>query len=339
MKNVDLEQSKKSSVIESLNKLKNLIIEKGSNNTFILIKKTFQDLMSLKRFLITLFIMMLFPLIFLIPGKGETIDYNSISTQQAASAICIDLVYALFFWTLGVAFISIIGNSGASLIAEEVHSGTMLILISKPISRIKIFLGKYIGLFLYGALLSFSSLIMIGWIAVLIKSGNIQHFFGIIPFLFATYIYSLFLLVIFVSITMALSSIMKRPRNASLVVLFIAIFSFLGMMLLKMFITEYYEEYGIYHFDLGYHLANIYVAILEMFDAIPPVAEWQSAFASTTGVYENTSPTDPDQDINPGGMTKQDYYLPIFSFLLWIVITIVLLLYGLWSLKKREISV
>lgn len=314
------------------------IVEKETfRNMKILMVKTFQDLFSLKKFIISLIGMMLFPIIFL--SFETTIDYNSISVEHAAAAISIQIIFPLFFWTLGIAFICIIGVSGASLIAEEVHSGTMLILVSKPIRRIKIFLGKFLGLFLYGALLSFCAVFLLGWIAVLRYSANLLHFFALIPFLFASYLYSLILLLLFCSIILALSSIMKRPRNAALGVLLLVIFSFVGMMILKMFIIDYYEEYYLYHIDLGYHLANIYISFLESFDAIPLVAEWQQWFAMTTGVYETTSPTDPDQDINPGGMIRTDYYLPIYSLLIWVGIAIGLLIYGLFSLEKREISV
>jgi ABC-type transport system involved in multi-copper enzyme maturation permease subunit len=311
--------------------------EEKSKNMLLLVKKTFQDLASLKKFLISL-IVMLIPLIITI-AFPSTIEYQSISPQHAAAAISITIIFLLFFWTLGIAYTCIIGSIGASLISEEIHSGTMLILVSKPIQRIKIFLGKFLGLFLYGAILSFIAIFSIGWIAVLRYSGNLHHFYGLIPFLFATYVYSLILLLIFCSITLALSSIVKKPRNAGLLVIFLVIFSFLGMMILKMFLADNYETYYLFTIDLGYHLANIYIGILEVFSAIPPVAEWQNWFAMFMGVYEVTSPTDPDQDINPGGMIRTDYVYPWVSLLIWIGITVFLLIYGLISLKKREISV
>ncbi len=329
----------------SLTKLKSGFSRKGKEevekeifrNTLILIKKTFQDLASLKKFVFSL-ILMLMPLLITI-AFPSTVDYGSVSAQHGAASISIAIIFLLFFWTLGIAFICIIGTSGASLISEEVHSGTMLILVSKPIQRMKIFLGKYLGLFLYGAILSFVAIFSIGWIAVLRYSGNIHHFFGMIPFLFATYVYSLVILLIFCSITLALSSIMKRPRNAALAIIMLVIFSFLGMMIIKMFLADSYETYFLYTIDLGYHLGNIFIGFMEAFNAIPPVAEWQTWFASFTGVYETTSPTDPDQDINPGGMKRTDYVYPWVSLLIWIGIAIVLLIYGLISLKKREISV
>jgi ABC-type transport system involved in multi-copper enzyme maturation permease subunit len=329
----------------SVEKLKSYVARKRTEevekevfrNIFIVVKKTYQDLTSFKKFLFSLFFMMLFPIVFL--ALPSTIDWNSISVDHASAAIAINIIFPLWFWTLGIALICIVGTSGAALISEEVHSGSMLILVSKPITRIKIFLGKYLGLFLYGAVLSFLAVFLLGWIAVLRYSANIQHFYGLIPFLVASYLYSLVILLIFCSITLALSSIVKRPRSAALGVLLLVIISFIGMMIMKMFIGDYYDDFYLYTIDLGYHLGNIYVGFMEAFDAIPPVAQWQEFFAMTAGVYDVTSPVDPDQDINPGGMTRNDYVYPWVSLLVWVGIAVFLLIYGLRSLKKREISV
>jgi hypothetical protein len=62
-------------------------------------------------------------------------------------------------------------------------------------------------------------------------------------------------------------------------------------------------------------------------------------FANITGVYSIGTSVDPDQNINLGGLEKTNYYLPVFSLLIWILIAALLLAFGIWSLKKREISV
>ena len=307
-----------------------------SRNTLILIKRTFQDLANAKKFIISIIIMMIIPIIFL--TFPSSLDYGAISIENASAAIAISIAYPVFFWTLGMAFVCLIGVSGAGLISEEVSSGTMLILVSKPIARMKIFLGKYLGLFLYSILLSFTGIFIIGWIAVLRYSANLDHFISLLPFLMTLFLYSLIISVIFVSITMAISSISKKPRNAALIVIFLGVISFFGMWIIKMFIASYYEQYQIYHFDLGYHLANIFVTTMEIFNAIPPVSEWQYFFALATNVYDTSTGSDPDQQIILGGFERTDYYLPIFSLLIWLAIAGLLLVYGLFSINKREIS-
>jgi ABC-2 type transport system permease protein len=191
--------------------------------TAIVIKKTFQDIYSLKKIILTLIIILILPLIYVL--LPSIVDFGLISPNHAATIISFTLIFPAFFWTLGLVYTIVIGTSGTPLIAEEVKSGTMLLLVSKPISRIKIFIGKYIAVYLYGMLLSFLSIFVIGWVGVFAKSGNIDHFISLIPFLTALYIYSLFILFLFTSLTMAFSSIFKKARSASTLIIFIAIFS------------------------------------------------------------------------------------------------------------------
>ena len=305
--------------------------------TAVVTKKTFQDLYSFKRMIAMIIIMLILPLIYI--SIASPVDFGLISPFHAATVISIALAFPFFFWSLGLSYTVFIGISGSPLIADEVSSGTMLILISKPISRIKIFLGKFIGVFLYGMLLSFVAIFVSGWIGVLIKSGNIDHFVSLIPFLTALYLYSLFILFLFTSITMALSSIFKKSRNASVGILLIAIFSFLAFQLIRTMLGDFYAIFQLYHFDLGYHLGNVFILFIESLNAIPPSTSWQRVFGMLTGVYSTQSPIDPDQNINLGGFSKTNYYLPIVSLVIWLLIAFLLLAFALISLKKREISV
>jgi len=305
--------------------------------TAIIIKKTFQDIYSLKKIIITLIVISIFPLIFVL--LPTTVDFGLISPNHAATIIGFALIFPAFFWTLGLVYTIIIGTSGAPLIAEEVKSGTMLLLVSKPISRIKIFIGKYVAVYLYGMLISFISIFVMGWIGVFVKSGNIDHFISLIPFLTALYIYSLFILFLFTSITLAFSSIFKKARSASILVIFIAIFSFLAFTLVRTLTGQFYVMFQLYHFDLGYHLGNVFILFVETLNAVPPSISWQMWFANITGVYSMGTSIDPDQNINLGGLEKTNYYLPVFSLLIWILIAVLLLVFGILSLKKREISV
>lgn len=303
----------------------------------IIIGKTFSQIYSLKKLIIGIVIMVFLPVIIVV--FPSAVDFGQISVTQASAVIAITLCTWVFLVTYGLVFTILIGSSGASLISDEVSSGTMIILVARPISRVKIFLGKYIALCLYSALLSFLSLFIICWAAVLSYSGNIDHFIGLLPFFFAVYLYSLFIMFIFVSITLALSSIFKKSRNASLVVLFLVIFAFMGFQFIRMFVSSYYVTLQLYHFDLGYHIANVFVYFLEIFDAIPESSAWQLMFGMMTGLYGLTSTTDTDQNILLGGLEKNQYYTPIMSLLVWVLIATLLMIYGILKMMKRELSV
>ncbi len=310
--------------------------KKRSFTTLILIEETFNEIFSPIKFLISIVIMLIYPIIIIMTLIG--VDFGSISIHHASSFIVVTLAFPLFFWTFGIIFTSIIGIFGSPLISEEVNTGTMLILVSKPIKRYKIFLGKYIALFLYGILLSFCAIFLLGAISVLIYSRNIYHFIGILPFLFSVLFYAVVLSFIFVSITLAFSSIFKTPRKSSLAIIFLVIISFIGFLFIRDLINIDYEKLQLYHIDLGYHLGNVYVLFIELFNAIPPSLGWQSSFAQLYDIFIYLGTEDPDQNINLGGLEKTNYYLPIVSLLIWVIIAILLLVYGLISLKRREIS-
>jgi ABC-type transport system involved in multi-copper enzyme maturation permease subunit len=305
--------------------------------TNVVIKKTYRDISSMKKGLIVISIMLIVPFLFLL--IPSVIDFGLVSPHHAATVISFSLVFSVFFWTLGIVFTIVIGTSGAPLIAEEIKTGTMLILISKPITRTKIFLGKYLAVFLLGMVLSFIAIFSMGWITVLINSGNIDHFISLIPFLTALYLYSLFITFLFTSITMALSSIFKKSKNVSVVIILIIILTFVGFQFIRTLVGDFYETLQLYHFDLGYHLGNVFIFFMEALNAIPPSRSWQSMFGMLTGVYKFASTIDPDQNIDLGGLEKTNYYLPIFSLLIWIIIAVLLLVLGIYKLKKREISI
>ncbi|MFX1572051.1 MAG: ABC transporter permease [Promethearchaeota archaeon] len=328
--------------VEKLNKkviqpTKTWLSEHVFKRTTIVIKKTFHDIYSFKKMIAMIIVMLILPLIYI--SLSSPVDFGLISPSHAAIVISIALAFPFFFWSLGLSYTVFIGISGSPLIADELNSGTMLILVSKPISRIKIFLGKFVGVFLYGMLLSFIVIFVSGWMGVLIKSGNIDHFVTLIPFLTALYLYSLFILFLFTSITMALSTIFKKSRNASVGILLVSIFSFLAFQLIRTMVGGAYVMFQLYHFDLGYHLGNVFILFIESLDAIPPSTSWQRIFGMMTGVYSTESPIDPDQNINLGGFSKTNYYLPIVSLLIWLLIAFLLLAFALISLKKREVSV
>ena len=138
---------------------------------------------------------------------------------------------------------------------------------------------------------------------------------------------------------MAFSSLFKKSRMTSIVVIIIVMISFLAFQLIRSLAGTFYSTFQLYHFDLGYHLGNVFIFFIETLNAIPPSINWQINFGMMTGVYEINTSLDPDQLINLGGLEKTNYYLPIFSLLVWVSIAVLLLIFGILSLRKREISI
>ena len=138
---------------------------------------------------------------------------------------------------------------------------------------------------------------------------------------------------------MALSSILKKTKTVSVIIILITILSFVAFQFIRSLVGGFYQDFQLYHFDLGYHLGNVFIFFMESFNVVPPSISWQNLFALLTGVYKFTNIIDPDQGIDLGGLEKTNYYLPIFSLLIWIIIAVLLLVLGIYKLKKREISI
>ena len=298
--------------------------------------RTISELFSFRRFFIYITIMISVPLIVLTSVFTPT-DFSDISAYSASMLINFQLIVILYYWTAGLIFTLVLSGKSAGLIADEVDRGTMLTLVSKPISRFQIVVGKYIAVFVYGAVLNFSSLFLIFWISVLNVSGNILHFLGTIPFLGFVFGFSLFVEFIFLNISISLSSIMSNGRKAGTVVFFIIISSYLVFLLFRMMGGDIYIKYSLFYFDIGYHLVNILIYFIDITNIIPSSQMWQDTFQWLISIFVDPA-IDPSQGINNGSLELINYVDPIVSLLLLVGLSIVLLLIGIIRFKKREIK-
>jgi ABC-type transport system involved in multi-copper enzyme maturation permease subunit len=268
-----------------------------------------------------------------------------ISPYSASMKILFIILPMIYFLSFGLIYSIFVGAQSAGLICEEIEKGTMLILISKPIGRIQIFLGKFFAVFCFGALVSLLSTFVIGWFSVLIATANLEHFIVMVPRLWFIWFYSLYINLIFCSISMALSSIMKSGKKVGGIIIAIVLITFIGFFMIKMLAAAFYVKYYLYMVDIGYHLGYIFVLFNDFFGAIPATSAWQGDFNMYTGVFNAPSlfggtgeSLDSAQQIDLGGYPLNNYVTPLGSFLIWTGFSLLLLAFGLFKLKTREIS-
>ena len=296
-------------------------------STLIIAKKTLLfDLYSVQKLIASIFFMVIVPII-----------AQAIVTLPSDASLYTEgfLSFILYFYTYGLVFPIIIVASAGPLIAEEVDSGTMLILVSKPIDRTRIMLGKFIGLFLFGMIINIIALSIISIMAAgSYPAGEIPIFFGI------NLIYSTIILLFFGGFTLGLSGAFRKPKNVIMLPLMIVIFAFLIMMIFRMLLVSSgaYEDFQLYHFDIAYHLGNVYLGIIEVF--IPSIWEEQQfvglfAYFGLIRFRDFTNEHGyPDWE-----MFAADYYLPAISLIAIILIVVILLAIGTYRFYKREVSV
>lgn len=297
--------------------------------TVILFKKTlFKDVFKIPRLVISFILMIFGPLMAILTIPTDIYFYNNSLNDF------LGLIYS--FYTYCIMFPIILTVVGAPLIAEELKSGTMLTLISKPISRGEILITKYLALTCFGFLINFTSLSLITLIAPLK-----YNFEGVADFFVINLLFSLIVQFFFQSIAFSFSCLFKKTRNAILMPLLIIIITFFVLMTFRpLFIYMYlgdsevpiYIQFQLFHFDLGYHLFNAYLGFMNIISG--GVSENMMYFLYMFGLY--TQEFDPDTwEVT---FTRNDFYSPLGSLIFLLSIAIGLMLLGYFLFKKRDIS-
>jgi len=228
----------------------------SSTPSFALFKKTLIfDLCTVKRLIMSVVFMVLVPALILAFTPPDVLSGDEYLVQL--------LGFTTWYYNFAIMFPIIIIGATGPLISEELRSGTLLLLVSKPINRTRIVLSKFIALCVFGIVVSFLSLSIISLFAVMkYPFADIGEYFGIFI------LYSLVITLFFGGVTMGFSSIFRRPRNVLMLPLALVIFSFLVMMMFKpllLYGNNWYEKYLLYNFDIGYHFANIFLMIGKAF--------------------------------------------------------------------------
>lgn len=307
-------------VKKKLRELKPFTIVSSTPSLALIRKTLIFDLCTLKRIILSVFFMVLVPALILAFTPPIALSGEEHVVQL--------LGFVTWYINFALLFPIIIISSTSPLISEELRSGTLLFLVSKPINRTKIILSKFIALLVFGIIVIVLSLSIICLIAIIkYPFVDIGSYLGIF------FLYGLILTFFFGGITIGFSSIFNRPRIALLLPLVLMIFSFFVLMMFKpffLYVTDnWYENFFLYNFDIGYHFSNIFWGIGESFD--PEILYYFEAIFWMFGVIKI------DSDTPEFNYVQTNYYPPVVSFLFLIVVAGTLITIGVISLKKRDI--
>jgi len=305
------------------------VIMNLTTTAVILFKKTlFKDMFKIPKVLVSITLMAFGPLMAILAIPTGIEFYNNSLNDY------LGLTYS--FYTYCMMFPIILTVVGAPLIAEELKSGTMLTLISKPISRGGILITKYLALTCFGFLINIASLSLITLIAPLKYT-----FEGVADFFVINLLFSLIVQFFFQSIAFSFSCLFKKTRNAILMPLLIIIFTFFVLMSFRpLFMYIYlgdsevpiYIQFQLFHFDLGYHLFNAYVGVMNIISG--GISENMMYFLYMFGLYTQKI----DYDTWEVTFTRNDFYSPLGSLIFLLSIAIGLMFLGYFLFKKRDIS-
>src|SRR5512136_1701959 len=174
-----------------------------------IVRKTLIDLTGWKRTIILVALGLLVPVITGIAWRSHIQNFG-LSPDMATFYVLKSFVGISFIWTSGffLAFATVTSAAGA--ISKESNDGTLLTLVSKPIARRQIVLGKCTGIVVH-ALLMITIIYLIQavmlWFLLPVEAPTFGSLLLAIPWMI---LYSLLVILVFASMSMALSSMIDN---------------------------------------------------------------------------------------------------------------------------------
>jgi ABC-type transport system involved in multi-copper enzyme maturation permease subunit len=228
------------------------------------VRKTLIDLTGWKRTLILLLLGLLVPVITGIAWRSH-LQNAGLSPDMATFYLLKSFVGISFIWTTGLFLAFAVVTSAAGAISKESSDGTLLTLVSKPIARRQIVLGKFAGIVIH-ALLMITVIFLIQavilWFLLPVEAPTFGKLLLAIPWIL---LYSLLVILVFASISLALSSLIDNQVVITVLACGVIFFTFLFGSISMMFIRspQTYEDNYVYMIDGSYQLGNAFAPALK----------------------------------------------------------------------------
>jgi ABC-type transport system involved in multi-copper enzyme maturation permease subunit len=269
-------------------------------------------------------------------GSIGFMDISEMSVEAQTAFLSDIYLFLVFLWISGLVLAFSAAGKVSGFISKEVSKGTLLILISKPIRRIELLLGKFAAYVVHMMILQALALTISAYLLVFAAGGHIMVFYelaGLVPSLLK---YSLFVVMIFGAIPLALSTIAKGSGRVMITMSLLIIFIYLGFVMVRSMFAGQYVALGLYNYDLGYHMGNVFVRFVEGSGVhLGPI--FQMIMSTFAGTYEVGLAFENDQGFLLSAPLS-GYYTTTQSLLVWTLIPVGLVLLSILTMQRKEIS-
>ncbi len=248
-----------------------------------------------------------------------------------------------FIWIVGFFLALMVSATAASFISKESSDGTLLLLVSKPISRWQIVLGKLSALALNAIFLEaiiLLLLVLLFWFLLPLEIDTFKALLGAIPWVV---LYSLIVTLTLGSISIALSALMRSRVKIMVIVMVIIIFVFLFGFIAHVMFPETYEDYHLYYLDMSHHLGNIFIPFIEQAEGGQIIPQYHQAllyFTHASAPMESM-PTLQYSDLSIGGVfypaELTHYVSPAVSIGIWLAIFVIALGLAMVVIERKEV--
>jgi ABC-type transport system involved in multi-copper enzyme maturation permease subunit len=313
--------------------------------------KTARSLMGFRRALILVALGLTPAWFFPAVTWQKTFSSGSMSLDMQTSYLAGYFVLITFLWTAGF-FLSylLVGSSGLGMISSEEDRGTLLIMLSKPISRTQLLLGKYVALVV--TTLVYELAILFGSITILsimlgLDTQVVNELIGMVP---AVMIYTVLLALLFAALSVLLSGVIRSGPVRGAVFVALLLYVFAAGPIMRLAWQDTYEEYRVHYVDAGYNMGNAYLTLLGGAESDLMTPQGQAWFGITTGTFSGGpgvllstflgSPADFDPDLRAAPpFLERTEHIPWYVSLILILGVAAAALWGAnRSLLMREIQ-
>jgi ABC-2 type transport system permease protein len=238
-----------------------------------------------------------------------------------------------WIWGVGIPILVIGAVFGANSLAKEAETGTLRMLLSKPIRRWEVLVGVFIGNVVSLLFVGIASMLLMA-VALYQQSGTAAAalnggVFAILP--------ENILLLGFVSVTVsalgvAVSVITQSRLQTVLGGLSLSV-SFFTLWLVRLINRSFYEAYYLYLLDMSYHLGNVY-ALIHANVGQELSTETRLVFGTLSGLYdlEGAGANGPPESVELVG-----YVDPIVSLVALSLLAVGLLAVAIYRFERLDI--
>lgn len=303
----------------------------------VILSKTLVDLLSLKRTIGLVLLGVSIPLMMSFVWRGEMIR-TPMSLEMETHYIVDGFTLLLFMWVSGLCLAISVATTAAGFISKEDTDGTLLLMVSKPINRFELVLGKFLALVINAMIIQTVVLllsVLVVWIVTPLDPDTFGALLGLLPWVF---LYSLLVTLAFGSVALAFSALMKSRVKITLVVMLLIMLVFFVGIIPRVVFSTAYESYYLYYPDLGYHLGNTYTMLIDQAEAGQMMPQNQPFMTVFAGTYKGMEESfDPDIGALPPSLELTNYVSPAVSTVIWMGVFVIMLGLAVWAIERKEV--
>jgi len=303
----------------------------------IITAQALRDIFTLRRIVAYLIILCIVPAItaMLVPS-----NISSYPLEMQIVKLT-DYMFSLgFLWIGGIPLVFMCAGTMSSMINSEITEGTLLQLITRPVRRWEVIIGKFLAFFILFAFVEILAFLLSAYLLIYFSGAHLSVFVSMLAFLPPLIIYSFLVAVFFGSISLVLSTVIRKNAFTIVIVAFLVMLFYIGFLFFRLLGAKYYQDYYLYYIDIGYLLGNVYIMLLNAF-SINLSPNFQLIFGFTAGTFDPAAFMDTydfDQGFRLTALPVNDFVSGGVSLLICLFLPAGLILLAIMRVKKMEVG-